>query len=422
MLNKGCDIFNFRTLPLFILLFAHIIHPLGNFGGFFPVSLSRFLIQLNTLLCIILFYKHIKYRDILPVWYLAIILVVCSFTSLDYVEDKFLNSFGNMLMPLLATIFAVRIAGLQRTLLAYMMFAQILASVAILQFIVNLMGHDPYEWFRGVGLPETIGNLTRIPRAHGLAPEPAHYAMFTIPALYIALTRVFANRTSLAQFVSLRFACIILLAAILTFSLVQYVYIFIFITFLILFGNSIIGRLLIVIFALMISIAVFNLKENPIIERLTAISQFEGKKDQTSSNIAALATNYEIAIDSLKNTFWFGGGPFTHESRFFERFSWLDKDTALNARDAASLYLRVISEIGVIGAFLTLGVITLLFGHSVLNKMPIAVLFFGSFLMSGIRYGSVDLVMPWLFFSVGWMANELQFYCKSIAVHQHLSR
>ncbi len=213
-------------------------------------------------------------------------------------------------------------------------------------------------------------------RVNASYPEPAFFAEFISPAVFIAIFTLFFQPT---HFLKKWEAIIILVAFLLSFSSLAYTGIFI--TLLLLLLNY--GLIRYFIFAIPVGIFLFYILYNNVeefkgrIEGLKTVFIDEyllEEKDREVSNSQAfmarqwrvlskvhgsplvLYNNYYVALQNLKTNPLFGTGLGSHEIAFnkYNLNYLISKWYVLNTPDANSMGLRIISELGLLGIIFTL--------------------------------------------------------------------
>lgn len=83
------------------------------------------------------------------------------------------------------------------------------------------------------------------------------------------------------------------------------------------------------------------------------LSQFKTLQTDTGNDLSALAitSNFQVSVEKMKDGYWLGTGLDSHRlyyDRYIDRL-YLFLYMRLNSEDAASLYIRVFSEFGIVG-------------------------------------------------------------------------
>ena len=249
----------------------------------------------------------------------------------------------------------------------------IVGSINIFFYLVQIVGsltNSPtllYLDFLYIMKGSSIEVFGLFPRASGLMSEPVHLSYLLLPTillLYFSGSNYLTRRPRIKMF--------FLTAYVATFSLVAIVQLAI--TFGIhVFANKSFKQLVGALFllgALAYSYSLIPLAEG----RLGAVSEiFEGNETKESS-VFAIQANVLVAAKNVSESPILGGGLTSHRRVFEESMeslfsykiddSWLD----LNKNDASSLYILLLSEMGVLGLsiyLILLGYLILTFGKSI---------------------------------------------------------
>jgi len=192
------------------------------------------------------------------------------------------------------------------------------------------------------------------PRAPGIASEPAHMATLLLPAAYIALLS-FRNRIHGGSKMA---ALTVLTAVLMTFSLSAYAGLLLIVLFMmlsevrrpILKGFVVLIVLLPLGYATVADVGVVNSRIRGLLLPLQTADHEWTTNDLTTF---ALLSNWFVATSSLKDSAYLGTGMKTHQASYDKYLhSYFPEESVLmelNKADAASLYIRVISEFGLPG-------------------------------------------------------------------------
>lgn len=181
-----------------------------------------------------------------------------------------------------------------------------------------------------------------------IVAEPSHYGVTMAPALYLFLRNWRREK--------LKFA-IVLISLFLTFSLTTYLLIGVVFTFALYGQRGIIGGIL-------CALGVFYLSQYPgvipenVQQRIDALTSFmddDVKKAHKVQNLSvkSMATNLEVAADTLLRGRWLGNGFGGHPGAYDEKYRFTqfiyEYRYGTNKLSAHSLGIRVISEFGILG-------------------------------------------------------------------------
>ncbi len=255
-----------------------------------------------------------------------------------------------------------KIAGILKIYNFVVLITIIIALLQIIVFVTTGASFLPQDIISGTAnyrFEPEIFNV--IPRAPSLFSEPAHYATFLLPSVYISilhLTKISRQKNN-SNFQSL----FTIFGMIITFSIVGYFYMIICLTNIYFtrmkinrlnFKQTIISILTISILGLLILVSPLSNK----VKSLFNQTQNQSDYNYTSSDLTgfALVSNTLVTYKSLVSTFFLGSGFNTHSINYksFIGDSFSDKQILieLNKDDAGTLYLRILSELGLPGIFI----------------------------------------------------------------------
>jgi hypothetical protein len=222
-------------------------------------------------------------------------------------------------------------------------------------------------------LPEIFGIL---PRAIGLSAEPGHFSILMLPGVYLILLKF--SRVKIDFFISRASAFLILIAFLLSFSIVGY-FGFLLCVFNIFredISKNFKNVILIIFVVLGMFFAVFT---NPqLIYKLSSLvdmSKDATGYEYTTSDATgfALVSNLIVAKYNLIGTNYMGSGIDTHQYAYdkiiYSQFPESSLMNLLNVRDGGSLLIRIPSEFGVFGCLL---VVYFLYKHKIKLDLAIA--------------------------------------------------
>jgi len=231
----------------------------------------------------------------------------------------------------------------------YIIAAFILSCIGLIEELVQIMGYNipniPFIMKGRFGFEVPDFNLYRI---NSLFLEPAHFAMFLSPAVYLSFENLIKKNTLIKR----NWSIIIILAFMLTFSSSGFVVMFIMI--LLITKN----RYFIIFSPLIIMLIIYLLSNELFQTRYQdTIDIINGTKSIGEVNLStfALASNLKVGLENFNNNFIFGGGFGSHEFIYFNDFKreseWV---MPLNYNDAGSLLLRIASELGLVGIIISI--------------------------------------------------------------------
>ena len=216
------------------------------------------------------------------------------------------------------------------------------------------------EWlynFSIISINNSITTSGEFLRVTSILSEPAHLAIFLVPGISIILIDLL--KIHRIEFRSKFKYIIILICSFLTFSMIIYLTILILIGYFIIFFKGKFNKKIIFILlsVLVIYGVLFRYKDSLLIIKYKFESLFTLESlDTNNLSSFAVISNFKIALYKLKEGYIFGTGLDSHINTYF---NYIDTIYAgkkivmyLNYEDAASLYIRIFSEFGIIGLFL----------------------------------------------------------------------
>lgn len=237
----------------------------------------------------------------------------------------------------------------------YLNLAFIIALIGIFQAVCFSLHFKPgfdYSYF----LPrfKQGGNVFGILRVSSILPEPSFFGAVMMPAVFVAISNIFKREN---RFVSLKRSFLIVISVVLSFSMVSYAGI-ICACFLVMINYR--KFKLIVFGALVITVFMMAAYTAPLIKRRVddTAAVMVGKISPERANMStfALVINALVAYKSFMHNPIFGSGLGSHPISFdkyntsvinFKVFT-----VAPCKGDAGSLFLRLISETGLLGLVL----------------------------------------------------------------------
>lgn len=236
----------------------------------------------------------------------------------------------------------------------YLNIAYIVALIGIIQEVSFLLNFKPgYDYSFLLPNWEATQSLgTPFLRVNSILPEPAHFCGAIMPAFFVSLT-TFTKYN--AGFLDRWKSIIIMLSFVFSFSTVGYIGVFF--SILILFYNW--NKLRYIILSCLIVSAIFFLLYNYIYEFSTrtasvvGVLRAETEIEEADLSTFALMSNARVAYNTFMENPLIGAGLGSHELSYDKYIDIvIDSEKIqyiLNRKDAASLFLRLISETGLFG-------------------------------------------------------------------------
>jgi hypothetical protein len=327
---------------------------------------------------ILLFFFIAKYRFPRELLYILIPLILGGIMNIILDNDTFGNFF-KIFVNLAVNIIFYRyvmeyydydVNKMFRMYMAGSYFVCILGLIQVASYVVHFT--PGYNWKTFLPLNKWnfhIGGLLGI-RLNSTFTEPAYFGSSIAPAFFIALYELFFKREVFLT----RTKCLVIIAAyLLTFSSLAYIGIFV--TVLLFAVNY--GALRYFFFAVPVAIIMFavaytNVKDfkvridgmkalfiEGIVEKELSGDMTKGARLLKVSKVLTkihgssfvLYNNTHVAIENFKQNPLFGSGLGSHEIAF-EKYNlnyMLGGIYEFNAPDANSMFLRILSEIGLMG-------------------------------------------------------------------------
>lgn len=378
---------------LYILSIA--LYGFGKFS-FLPLTASMILI---FILFFFISSKEMYKKEILInkyftvfFFYLLLVFFVNIFSfSYETINDniKFLVYF---FIYAFVSIYIFQTNKINKILDIYTKFSVIISVLAIIQYILAITGYE-------IGIAISKNTI----RATSIASEPSQLGMYLLPALYTSIS-FFLNIKKEKKYINGFQAIIVIIASVLTFSLIVYIYILAIMIYLV-FRHKIKSLSSIFISFILITFMIIMMQNiESINNRIQSMQDSETLLKSDNLSVFAIVSNYLIVYETLGENLLLGTGARTHpikyEEHILDHYDESFRAIGLNKDDAASMILRLLSEFGLFGFIIFYSVILLYiikFKNSKDNYLQ--EMFLISFLLYGIRYGSINTPMFWFFIS-----------------------
>jgi hypothetical protein len=243
----------------------------------------------------------------------------------------------------------------------FVFYVILLSILQLILFLVAGISFIPQNLFSGhlitfsnELIPEIFGIL---PRSIGLSTEPAHFAMLTLPGVYIALFTFFNQKDNPFFLKNKSKAFIIIVGYILSFSLVAFLGLSLCLVSLfttrhkISHFKKIVAIVFITSLSIVISFTPIGSKAMNFVKLNNDISGHQYTSEDFSA--FALLSNIMVAKEALKDSHYLGTGLNTHKENYdktiYKEFNVSQVLMELNKEDAGSLFIRVLSEFGIPG-------------------------------------------------------------------------
>lgn len=244
------------------------------------------------------------------------------------------------------------IKGLFKVYLNLAFLVALIGLVQVVSFKFNFTaGYDFRSFLPYWNVVMTSGSKSL--RINSILPEPAVFCNVMIPALFVSLASFFRNKFTLQNKSK---SLVIILAFSLSFSGSGYISaIFALLLLLLSYRRAaILGVFIAASVAIFLYNNVYDFRARIDSSSALLTGRSELKYGKMNSSVYALGINAVVAYNSFKENPIFGSGLGSHEISF-EKDSYKEKilifndDSRFNRNDAASLFLRLLSETGLFG-------------------------------------------------------------------------
>lgn len=238
----------------------------------------------------------------------------------------------------------------------YLKMAFIVALIGIFQEISFFAGFKPGYDFRyfipRIGAPYSYFGILRI---ISIMPEPTHFGTVMMPAVFISILSLMGGKNS---YIGKKASLLIIISALLTFSLVTYVGIVV--AFILIMINYKKIRLMAMCAIIIAAVAFTTYRYLPMIKTRVddTVAIVSGKKTLGEVNLSTFASysNGFIAFKSFMKNPLFGSGlgshPLSYDKYIAQAIDPANVWSFMNRTDASGLFFRLISETGMVGIFL----------------------------------------------------------------------
>ncbi|MBU3820659.1 O-antigen ligase family protein [Flavobacteriaceae bacterium XHP0103] len=254
----------------------------------------------------------------------------------------------------------------------YLDIVMVICFVAVFQYVSYFIRFSYGADFSYLGFD--MGNLNpKTIRVQAWFQEPSFLAYSIMPAVFISLGKIF----KISDFISYKKAIAVLIVLLLSFSSIGYLGLIISLLIIIFNKYSIIKKprimLVLVLVFIFSSIFFYNIPDIKLrVDDTYQLFMDESitKKDIDSKNLStyAIYSNFRVTKEVASRNLFFGTGLGTYEDNYNKHInevipsSTLRDNYSLNKKDANSLFLRLLSEVG-------LFVLSLVLSFLFLNKI-----------------------------------------------------
>ncbi|MBU3956523.1 O-antigen ligase family protein [bacterium] len=271
---------------------------------------------------------------------------------------KIKNIFGLLLTAIVYFSYVSKNASdIQRIFRIYIKIMLFAASLAIVQevgYLLNIefLANSNNYWI-GVRYPDLSGPFLRV---NSISAEPAHFAYMLFPVIYCALLKLGRGDES-ENIISRKESWLIITALMLTFSLIAYLGLIVIVLYIAARKNVIRILTYTILVTLLMAVSYkYNFNINSKVNSIINLKSDYYIGAHMSS--FAVYSNMRISWQAFKDNPIFGSGLGTYVNQYDKYIGdFFDRDkilVELNKNDAASLYLRLPAEFGLLGIIFAL--------------------------------------------------------------------
>lgn len=394
-------IVNVWNAQLLLLISSISTYAFLNFGVL-PLNLSHIITLSIFMVILALALMQVKIKLNKPLLLLFLAFGVLSVYSLVIFSDmqKIKNLINFFIFFFVSAVVTTNCDKI-KIVTYYIIMTKLFVFFALLQMVLYYSHLGNLYTFSFLGLKEvnlsTSGYFIRL---FSLATEPAALCGILLPAIYLSINRIINKEKQ----VSLRYAIIVIFVVLNTFSLIGYLYIFIALIMAFYYGGKIsFGKIALLIFAMFIFIILIMQAES-IQQRVSEATSLDSIASSDNLSIMAVYSNILIMLEVLKEYPLLGGGIFNHPHFYDTYISMFYSGGAprveLNKDEAASLYIRSLSETGILGFVSLVGLLVYILKRCTRKGCynAYAISFALAFILLGIRAGSVNYIIIWFYF------------------------
>lgn len=339
-------------------------------GGFsFTYPLFEFCIGYLFVIAFLAAYAW-RYRSINvnPIFFIILMVLTVSSAINVYLGNNTVLFMAKQVIGISAMgtayylLFKVNNFEIDKLFKTYMRIALIVAAIGIFQEFSYLLGFEYGYNFKFL-IPKWGFKTAScgIMRVNSIFMEPSHYAITMAPAFFVALTNLLRGKPIYMN--SKWGSATIVVSYILTFSAVAYIGVLIGIGLILLSLKKIkhiIAGLILMLLLMYVSYScVLEIRER--VDATIAVVTGETKVNNVHHSIYTVASHAFVAYKSFIDNPVFGHGLGSHPISY-ERFIrlgapygfWAEGIFVTNQMDAASLFVRLVSETGLVGAIAVL--------------------------------------------------------------------
>lgn len=391
-----------------LLILTLLLCDVGTLG-FLPLNFYQIIIIFMFFLLLI---KQIKIdnRVLISKKLLFLLMYICIVTLFNTFDIDSIKSIG---------FFSIQIFAIFWYLYYMKDINKLLKIIYIVSFILSIFGiiqiigfylKIPFLYdisLYGFALNINYNAANGIFRPTSLYAEPAHLSAILSASIFIGLTCRDQSFTSKWKTLLMLVFCFFTKSTLVYLS----VAIFILIYFFFFNKKGFFDKIKIGFIAIIFLLILNYLNDNFIFNVIKKLGTLFSASSSSTSDLSgfAVVSNLKIAILKMKDGLIFGTGLDSHRL-CYQHYLYSIYDSVLmelNYNDAASLFIRIFSEFGIVGLSLLFAWIIKKLKNIFKNKNIYMTLFLVLFILSGLRNGHYNSVLTMISFSVIFFSKDL---------------
>lgn len=363
--------FKFNTYKISIFCFILSLSCTG-FGEYI-FGYKLFTNVSSIFICILFFIFLCFNKLVIPkflfntYFFIFFISFVLNINYID-IQNSVINFLGFVLISLTIYNFvSFYFSNIQTTIKYYFNFCFLISIIGILQFLLFIFlkfSFVPHYYISG-RLNSNYSFKNEVyeifPRIIGLSTEPAHYSILLLPSVFIALFNLFGFN-NIFKFKNKYKSISILIGFILSFSIVGFLGLLFGMVYLFFskLKSKINYKIYLILFSFLFSFFFYNSNLSSKFKNLSYVNNNFTLYNFTTSDLSGFAifSNILIAKKSLYDSYFLGRGINSHQISYnkfiYKIFNKKQVLLELNKNDAGSMFIRIISEFGILGFLLFL--------------------------------------------------------------------
>ncbi len=339
-----------RRIIDFLLLLAILFQDAGDFN-ILPIDLYKIFIVIIGLFYIVKIFKR-KSIMLLDYKYIIVLVYILAITFIFNFDIQVLKNIMFLLFEFFVLFMYLNDNTSDNRIYKILYTAALILSVfGIVQLIAFNMNYAPLYDITLYGF-RTNANYIRIGSPNSLYAEPSHLCAIIGSGIYLGLNKKnILNNNYIKTWKTL----LIIAFGLLTKSILVYLSILIFLIpyFYITIGKKKFIKLLMILLILFATV-LFVVRDSEFIERSLNKGYYIFHPDPyvlSGGTGWALTSNINIALRKVLDGYLLGTGLYSHENYYYYYIELLYGKVPyyINNQDAASLYIRSLSEFGIVG-------------------------------------------------------------------------